>query len=436
MCKPNEKGFLKIDPVNIYHDLSARQLMADNRTGDVFCLTNYNEIMRYIHSTQKWTKIPTPGECIKINQLVLANEKKQEIIYAATNQGIFIYLLKKKTWRKMPIHDQDILSLSLCSQRNMLTFATLEGIYNYDLQEKNKNIHLIIANAPPFSNTINAIYIDEQTDTAWLGVDGGITQFQQKTQEWHFFPLPTWQRDRVLALCTHQNDIWFGTFHNGLGKMDSRTGKITLIPGVPENSTVTSVIGDPIQKKLWFGILGTRGGVYEYNMQTQTTRVLPLLDAVSVTYLLPVNDYIWTATARGVAKFSKSPVLSQHAGDPFQPQLDFGDVLTLAFDSKGKHLWITTEYDLIRYDHVRHQCQSFSNSRDFPRPPITASLYANEKIWLGTEGSGLHMVEHDSASRVEKLADRYIISLAYDDKKKNLWVGTVYGGLSVIHLED
>lgn len=449
-CAVNTDALPRIEPGKVNHDLSARRLVVNERTGNVFCLTDYNEIFQYKLEEKKWEKIPAPGEDIHIKDLILDDSVGggAYVAYAAADQGIFAYHPAEKKWLKLPGNNGEaVLGAAVDSRNHILFFAAREGIYAMPPGEKDKKARLLIANSPPFNNTINAIFIDEKTGTAWLGVDGGIVRFEKKKQQWRFFPLSPFPGERVLALFVDHKDIWFGTVHYGPWKMDRITGRIKSIPGIPgnvANAMVTSIIGDLTQKKVWFGLHGTRGGVYEYDLQARKIRVLPFLDAVSVTYLLEEGDWIWAATARGAAKYNKSIASSRTAGDPFEPQLAFGGILTLAIDSKQNCLWLTTEYNVIMYDRTRRMHKIFSSAGGFPRSPITSSLFAGGKIWLGAEGFGLHRVDSQDSraetknrlTRVAGLADRYIISLAYDKKEENLWVGTVYGGLSLVHFKE
>lgn len=158
------------------------------------------------------------------------------------------------------------------------------------------------------------------------------------------------------------------------------------------------------------------------------------MDGVSVTFLLEDGDWIWVGTGRGVAKFHK---LNGPGANPFDPRLAFGGVLTLAFDNKRDLLWITTEYEVIVYDETRKQHKIFKGAGGFPRSPITSILFDGEHIWLGSEGYGLYVYNplegvKNPLTRMKVIADRYIISLAYDKKQGNIWVGTVSGGISVI----
>jgi ligand-binding sensor domain-containing protein len=433
-CKLSNHNHIKIDPLPCHNQISAKRLVVDERAGDVFCLNYYHEIFHYRSSEKSWEKIPPPGEDIEIADLFL--ESASSLLWAAADNGIYRFKLKQKQWIRHPGYRGNVFCITLDPKNHVFYYAAREGIRSTEMKEKKSR--LVLSNSPPFNNTVNAIFIDEKSDMIWVGTDWGIARFKKKTRQWKFFDLPPFLKERVLALSVDDNSVWFGTMHHGAGKMDRKTGKIEEIKGTPGDSTVTSLIGDKEKRKVWFGLLGTRGGVYEYNIEKKKLKVLPFLDGVSVTFLLEDGDWIWVGTGMGVAKFHK---LKGLGANPFDPRLAFGGVLTLAFDNKRDLLWITTEYEVIVYDGTRKQHKIFKGAGGFPRSPITAILFDGEHIWLGSEGYGLYLYSplegiKNPLTRMKGTADRYIISLAHDKKQRNIWAGTVSGGISVIRRGD
>jgi len=432
----NGKRPLKIDPVPAHNRIAAKKLVVNDRTGDVSCLNYYHEIYLYRLSAKKWEKIPPPGKDIKITDLVL--DSAADILWTASHRGIYGCKLKQKQWIRIPGYSGYVSCITLDAKNSILYYTSREGVRSLKLNKNKKESPLLLANSPPFNNTVNAIFIDEKSDMIWIGTDWGITKFEKKNQQWKFLDLPLFPEERVTALSVDENTVWFGTMYHGAAKMDRKTGMIEEIKGTPDYSTVTSIIADASVKKVWFGLLGTRGGVYEYDMEKKKLKVIPFLDGVSVTFLLEDGDWIWVGTSRGVAKFHK---LKRAGANLFDQQLAFGDVLTLALDNKRDHLWITTEYEVIVYDRTQKQHKIFKGTGGFPPSPITSILFDGERTWLGSEGYGLYVCNpregvKNPLTRMKGIADRYIISLAHDKKQRNIWVGTVSGGISVVNSRE
>lgn len=433
----NNNWPLEIDPLLEDNDIPARRLVVDEQTGDLFCLNYYNEIFLYRLPGKKWEKIsPPPGKGIKIADLVL--DSSANILWAATDRGIYEYRIKPKQWTLVPGCREAVSCITFDPQGSNLYYTSNAGLHFFPktkklIKGKEKESCLLLPNTPPFNNTVSAICIDEKTDTTWVGTDWGIAKLENKTSQWKFFPLSSYPGERVMAVSVDDKHVWFGTVHHGLCKMDRKTGVMNEIRGTPRDATVTSIIEDEKAKKIWFGLLGAQGGVYEYDMEKGIMRVLPFLDSQSVTYLLEDGDWIWVGTGRGVAVFNK---LRGPRSNLFDPGLAFGQVLTLALDSKRNHLWITTEFEVIVYDRAKKQPKIFKRPDGFPWSPITAILFDGEKIWLGSEGYGLYVFSpmegvKNSLTRVEGTADSYIITLTHDKRKGVVWVGTVFGGISV-----
>lgn len=432
----NSRRPLKIDPLLAHNRIAAKKLAVNERTGDVICLNYYNEIYLYRFAVKKWEKIPPPpGKDITITDLVLDNTA--HILWTACRRGIYGCNLKQKQWIKLPGYSGYVNCITTDAKNSLLYYASMEGLHAFPLAAGGKKEpSLLLANSPPFNNTVNVIFIDEKSDMIWIGTDWGMAKFDKKTQQWKFLDLPLFPEERVTALSVDENSVWFGTMYHGAAKMDRKTGKFEEIKGTPDNSTVTCIIGDTSVKKVWFGLLGTRGGVYEYDMEKKKLKVMPFLDGVSVTYLLEDNDRVWVGTGRGVAKFHK---LKGPGSDLFDRGLALRDVLTLALDNKRDHLWITTEYEVIVYDRAKKKHKIFKTPEGFPWSPITSILSAGDRIWLGSEGYGLYMYNplekvKNPLTRLEGIADRYIISLAYEKGQGTIWAGTVSGGISVVKL--
>lgn len=427
---------LKIAPLPAHNDIAAKRLVLNERTGDVICLNYYNEIYLYRLTMKKWEKIPPPGKDITITDLVL--DSAAHILWTASSRGIYGCNLKKQQWIRNPGYSGFVSCLTLDAKNSTLYYTSIEGLRALSLNKSKKESSLLLPNSPPFNNTVNAICIDEKTETTWVGTDWGVAKLENKTSQWKFFPLPSYPEERVIAVSVDDKYVWFGTVHHGLCKMDRKTGVINEIKGTPEDAMVTSIIVDEKAKKIWFGLLGIQGGVYEYDMEKGTMRVLPFLDYQSVTYLLEEGDWIWVGTGRGVAVFHK---LRGPRVDLFDPGLAFGQVLTLALDNKRNHLWITTEFEVIVYDRTKKQHKIFKSADGFPWSPITSILFAGERIWLGSEGYGLYMYNpfekvKNPLTRLEGTADRYIISLAYDKSHGTVWAGTVSGGISIVNYKE
>ncbi|NIM17011.1 MAG: hypothetical protein GTO45_34010 [Candidatus Aminicenantes bacterium] len=426
---------LKIDPLLAHNRIAAKRLVVDEPTGDVFCLNYYSEIFLYRSTVKKWVEIP-PFLQGDIEIVDMALDSTGDLLWAATGRGIYFLRIKQKQWVKLPGYRGDVSCITLDKKNRVIYYAARDGIRSVVLEEKEKKSRLLIVNAPPFHNTVSAVVMDEKRDTAWMGTDWGIAKFERKNNRWRFIDLPIYPKERVVTLAVGGKNIWFGTMHHGLGKMHQKTGVIEEIRGTREDSTVTSIIVDNKAKRVWFGLLGTRGGVYEYDLMKKKPRVLPALDGVSVTYLLEDRDWIYVGTGRGVARFHK---VKEPSGNLFDPRLAFGQVLTLALDNKRNHLWITTEHEVMVYDRTKKEHKIFKDASGFPWSPITAILFDGERVWLGSEGYGLYVYNSlenikDSSTRVPGLADRYIISLAHDRKSSSIWVGTVSGGLSIVKI--
>ncbi len=427
---PGDK-ILKADLTLSPNRIPAKRLLVDEKTGNVFCLSYSNEIFHHDVSANRWRKMPLSSYRVNyLSDLVLQNRDK--LLLVATNRGIYGHKVEQNQWIKPFDYNGNVSCLALDAKNRALYFSTQEGIHFKSFMGQKSR--LVLSNSPPFNNTINALAIEKKGDNIWVGADGCAAKFDRRKRMWKIYNLHPNKRERATALSLSPKTVWLGTMYNGLLRLDLGMGRIQKIGPLPDFSTVTSIISDAKTKKVWFSILGIRGGVYEYHMGNRKLRTIPFLNGLSVTSLLEDGDWIWVGTSKGVAKFHKH---RDPYGSPLEEALSFNDVLTLALDSKRNHLWITTEYEVIRYDISKKEVKIFDAASGFPPSPITSTLFDGERVWFGSEGEGLFKYNplenaKNLLSKVEGIADRYIISLAFDDKEKALWVGTVSGGISVI----
>jgi ligand-binding sensor domain-containing protein len=426
----------RIDSSLANNAISARRLTVDGETGDIYCVTYLNELFRYCSTANSWDQIllPIDRTVERVSDLQLSRIEKS--LWIASSAGVLEFDLKTQRWQEHDFAKREVSSLALDAAGDSVFFATRDGVFCSEL--RGMEAHRVLQNSPPFNNTVNAIHIEKRRGRIWFGTDGGIAGFDKRTQRWEALHPFQNSRERILALAVCDSSVWIGTMSHGFAKLDVQTGQVEEIQGTAEGSTVTSMLIDQESRKIWFGVLGPRGGVYEYEITSKKLRVLPFLSHVSVTSLLMDGRTIWAGTNLGVAKFQKDKELK---ANPFEEDLQVSDVLALAFDRRRGQLWVTTEYAVVRYNVFQKRAVKIGNVEGFPTSVVTTVLCDGARIWLGTEGDGLYMYDPALPHRplggnTRGLGDRYVISMAYDEEDETLWVGTVNGGISVLKVHQ
>lgn len=424
----------RLETENVFKGLPIpiKKIAISEKTSDLFCLSYHNELYFYDFSAGSLRPIDLPWREAQENHEIfdIFFDDSKEALWISSESGINVYNIRQKEWVRIPVTDR-VFSLARDNQSQILYYSTVQGIWSWT--SKAEKPQLLLKNTPPYNNTVNAICVDEREKNIWIGTDGGIAKFQKQNSQWDYLPFSLFPGERVLAIFAESEALWIGTMYHGLCRMDRKTGMAEAIEGGPSQATVTCIIGDEQADKVWYGIWGTQGGVYEYDTRKKTLKVLPGLNNFSVTSMVEDQSWVWVGTNRGVARFNRWDSLSS---DPFETNLLFDDVLSLANDYQRNKLWITTEHGIIIYDKIKNQYEPFTASGIF-QSVVTAILFDGELIWFGTESEGLKIFDPSSGRYYELPATcgtsaGYIISLAMDRDENCIWAGTVSAGIKVI----
>lgn len=223
--------------------------------------------------------------------------------------------------------------------------------------------------------------------------------------------------------------MWFGT-GNGLNKYDGY--KFYVYINDPNDKTTISDDGisslmEDKNKTLWVGTVG--GNLNMYNRST--------------------DGFVY----QNISAYLQ--VIPQQKEDFYEYPLSFSRnqsfTITSIAEDKNGNLWIGTWGKGIvvinkNFKKIKHLFHTDDSLSVLPSNRIRKILCdTNGRIWIATFGSGLCLINEysdnytkfdirtfiHSSDKKYSLSDDKIISL-YQDSKKNLWIGTFYGGLNFI----
>ena len=90
---------------------------------------------------------------------------------------------------------------------------------------------------------------ESEDKIVWLGTNSGIYSIEDKAGKYKLTYQPSFLNQNIWSLTTgRNNDIWIGTYGNGLEHLDPRTGRITAWKG---NWTDTADIGNPYVRAVY-----------------------------------------------------------------------------------------------------------------------------------------------------------------------------------------
>ncbi|MCX2454045.1 triple tyrosine motif-containing protein [Pedobacter sp. PLR] len=296
-----------------------------------------------------------------------------------------------------------------------------------------------------------------KNDQLWLGTARGVSKFNgfqfdnyAQTKEW------------VSKLVTSATGTVYGLSSSRLFKTDEKQITFLTISNDPqENVTALKVdakgeIAVAILKK---GVFYLRKGSWVAHPQNEVLKDLVITDfftdarqkdklwliASDGLYALDKNNIrqyvsgkftaieqdaknnIWIGYSSGAYYLTSSSLIHFNGKNGFT-----NNMVNAIFKDVENNIWLATDgTGLFRY--VDRDYVLFDESQGLNSKTVMslADGPGNDEIWIGTYG-GLFKYQAGKIKEIpipSKLEDTRNINFLYNDRQKNIWIGTVYGGL-------
>ncbi|HYM28048.1 MAG TPA: two-component regulator propeller domain-containing protein, partial [Steroidobacteraceae bacterium] len=240
----------------------------------------------------------------------------------------------------------------------------------------------------------------------WVGTDGGLSHYQSESGTFINYGRAadgsglSDLQVRVIGE-DHTGALWVGTLHGGLDRLEPGSGHVTVYRHDPANprslshDRVTAVLEDGAQR-------------------------------------------LWVATADGLDLFDHAPEgFVRYGNDADNPQsLRDSNVMAL-YQDRGGVLWVGTRAGGVSHWNPNSWLLGHYRSASFRDTPVMSfAADGAGRVWVGTMGAGLieidgrggaeHHYGRDSAGL--RLSDDRVTALLYEQGA--LWIGTFSGGLA------
>lgn len=256
----------------------------------------------------------------------------------------------------------------------------------------------------------------------------------------------------------NEERIWIGYYNKGVGKYDKFYNKFKSIKSLPnvqnslQSPSVTAIVGDE-KEQIWIGIDG--GGIDVYNPNTQKiTHLLNSNNGIAegltnkdiVALHIDVNKNLWVGTWNaGIFYLPNGSKKFINYTKENTVGLESNRIMSFAESSKGI-IWIGTFLKGLHcyntktkvFKHNDILFQKFNISQNDIHKVLVDS---NDNIWVGTT-LGLYKVIPDSNGRFDAVSledkmytkheKKYIVHdivTLFEDKNKNIWIGTDGAGV-------
>lgn len=319
--------------------------------------------------------------------------------------------------------------------------------------------------------SINCIY-EDSFGRIWIGTNFGLHLIRDLRSEspglltysHRIFSVDSDNPYAINSNRVHQvfedsfKNLWFAASSGGLNKMNLLAKPFGVINRMNNHELPDDYINTLWNEKevLW---IGTRNGFARYDKASETfrnflnNRVSGSTTHISVSSIYdPGDGNLWVASREnGIYLLNKKTLvlhrLPEIAGKRPWSQIE---PLCIRQDGKGR-IWIATFYaGIFVFDRQGNFLQTFETSNSaIPSDNITSLLYDAEEdvMWastrnagvckLRTEGNGLSLANHFffTPESPRSMKVNYAWPLL-KDRRGNIWVGTLGGGLHLIHTEN
>lgn len=233
---------------------------------------------------------------------------------------------------------------------------------------------------PFFHSKIISRFCEDREGYIWIASDdGGLSRYNPATGQFTDFPgRKRLESSNQHALCMDGNELWIGTYSEGIQVLDIQTGSIRrygMAHGLNDVS-IYSIFKDS-RGRIW---AGSMSGINLYDPQTDRFNNVKELDALVIEMAEDAKGNLWIAT-QGKGIFRYTPGKDVWKKYSRQEGLECPSVNHLCIDREDG-LWVATEEGLYRYgsSHDRFAYQPL----DIPNECINTILEGEGCLWLTT----------------------------------------------------
>ncbi len=246
------------------------------------------------------------------------------------------------------------------------------------------------------SHKTTGIYKDHTGKIYMTTFGSGVQEFNPVTgnfKAYKFYP-----QSELTALNYYfgayedsEGNFWLLGLHEGLHKLDRKTGKFTTIYSKPGN--VSSCMAEDLDKKLW---IGTNGGLKCYDLKTKTystaEKLFPsapeLKFAVGIGNLYCDKDgVLWIAGLGGLVLLNtKTGKARSFVQDTENRNSISSNAINCFYDDEKGKIWIGTSWGLDRFDKKTEQFITYTVKDGLPDNEVGGIVPdENGNLWLNTK---------------------------------------------------
>lgn len=278
---------------------------------------------------------------------------------------------------------------------------------------------------------------EDRQGRLWIGTeDNGLNRFNPATgRAEHIAASESFSN--VHGLCEVGDEMWVGTFAQGLKVLESGSGRLLREYKPGDHSGINSNFIFKVYRT-WSGELyiGTMSGLQRYDRHTDSFKAIEELQGVFIYDIMEdTSGNLWVATySCGLyvadGKRTKWRKYNHQAGDGLS--LPSNHVYSVYEDSHHT-VWVLTQNGVCSYDSRSDAFSRELHSERFPQQVTYRMLEDTRGTYWVTTNNGLYSLSPDGqvvncyTESDGLLSNQFNYSSGYRDKRGNLYFGCVEG---------
>ena len=377
--------------------------------------------------------------------------------WVATEAGIYLYNLKqgvltnlKKSYNNpYSISDNAIYTLHK-DREGGIWAGTYFGGVNY-FPKQYTPFEKFFPKVGENSISGNAVreICEDKWGNIWIGTeDAGLNKFDPQTGLFTNYK-PTNQKGSISHYNIHGllavgDELWIGTFHQGLDVMDIKTGKIIrhYAAGPQEGALKSDFVYSILKTRSGKILVGTSAGVCQYNPEKDSFTSLPAFPDFYYTIMFEDSEgVLWAGTYRDGLYFYNPSTKQKgfYKNEARNPGSLSNNAINGIFEDSNKNLWVTTEDGLNQFMRQEKDFRRITTQDGLPSN-VTYRVLEDKlhNLWISTS-KGLVWFNPDSAEMVVftkahgLLSDQLNYGSSYMGADGTMYFGTVKGLMRFDH---
>lgn len=442
-------------------DNRVRTLLFDSR--DILWVGTEGGLDRFEPATETFTHL-TAANGLTSNLIKTFYEDAHGILWIGTTEGLNRYDLTSAAIEVFKYNSDNPSSLSNNrinaiqeDAEGNLWIGTTDGLTRMDRFTHEFKIYKHDDQAPYSlsSNNVLSLYLDHNGGL-WIGTNDGLDFFNARIDRFvHYRNQPanpnSLSNNGILSIYEDNSGVlWVGTYGGGLNKYNRQQDRFTYYrhnsddPDGLSGNMIFPIHAD-FRGMIWIGTYGDGLNRFnpittqfkQYHHDPENPNSLSSDEVYSI--VTDSNGYVWVGTSRALDRLDPTTGKFKHYYPSSKDEVSLSGlpVYVLYEDSHGM-LWAGTSKGI---DQFEPQTETFihyaPNPADAINQVISIAEDANNHLWIGTFGGGLHRFNEKGEGFIsyfndpknpDSLSNNSVLSIL-QDRRGNLWIGTGGGGL-------